>query len=196
MIELSVKGCTDPRGDYRMKALRLAPDDGLVLEFGVCRGTSLRQIAATMPHRRVYGFDSFKGLPEEWITGENDKHEKGYFACNIPRMPANVTLVPGWFADTLPQWMQDKTEAVAFLHMDSDLYSSAKCVLSVLNPLIKPSTIILFDELRGYQCWQHGEWRALQEWLAEYNRDVEYLPSPSPATFLSKFLPGAVRVTR
>src|SRR5690606_2685135 len=45
-------------------ALSQARPDGLVLELGVRRGTSLRFLATLAPE--VHGFDSFEGLPLPW----------------------------------------------------------------------------------------------------------------------------------
>src|SRR5580658_354333 len=48
-------------------ALGQSSVDGLVLEFGVYRGNTLAAIARADP-RTAHGFDSFKGLPEDWTT--------------------------------------------------------------------------------------------------------------------------------
>ena len=39
--------------------------NGLILEFGVRHGTSIRQLAS-LTSKPIYGFDSFEGLPEDW----------------------------------------------------------------------------------------------------------------------------------
>ena len=36
-----------------------------------------------------------------------------------------------------------------------------------------PGTIILFDELINYAYWKDGEWKALQEWIKEFDRELE-----------------------
>ena len=40
------------------------PARGLILEFGVYRGHSIRYLAERVPDREVFGFDSFEGLRE------------------------------------------------------------------------------------------------------------------------------------
>ena len=95
------------RGELLSHALSLAPKAGLVLEFGVAGGESVRQIAAERGGR-VYGFDSFEGLPENWFG----YLRKGYFAQPLPRVPANVTLVKGWFSDTLEDFLRQQAGPV------------------------------------------------------------------------------------
>ncbi len=46
-------------------AMSIAPTDGLILEFGVASGRTIRHIGA-LTDRSIHGFDSFKGLPESW----------------------------------------------------------------------------------------------------------------------------------
>jgi hypothetical protein len=69
---------------------------------------------------------------------------------------------------------------IGLIHIDSDLYSSARTILFGLNERIVPGTVLVFDELylgwddvkAKYANWQAHEWRALQEWLAECDRAV------------------------
>src|ERR1700761_7111976 len=60
-------------------AVSLAPAEGLILEFGVASGRTIRHLAAQTA-RRISGFDSFQGLPEAWRTG----FERGRFAQPLP----------------------------------------------------------------------------------------------------------------
>jgi len=71
---------------------------GMMLEFGVWKGTTITEIAKAHPDRQVFGFDSFEGLPETWTRSDGD-FEAGRFNLNgqLPRVPSNVTLVKGWF---------------------------------------------------------------------------------------------------
>lgn len=50
-------------------AIRHVTLQGLWLEFGVSNGASLKVIAE-QTSARIYGFDSFEGLPEDWVRGE------------------------------------------------------------------------------------------------------------------------------
>lgn len=126
-----------------------APSEGWVCEFGVWEGESLRILAGLFKPRTVYGFDSFEGLPEDWIK---PLFPKGRFKLDaLPAgMPSNVLLVPGMFEDTLPAFgLADKL--VAFAHVDCDLFSSTKTVLEHIR--FAPGAVVVFDEaIVGSKC--------------------------------------------
>lgn len=147
--------------------------EGLVMEFGVYAGRSLRVIAGcTSQH--VYGFDSFQGLPEDWTRSQ----KKGRFDLEgkIPKFQEpNVELVPGWFHETLPAFISDHREPVRFLHVDCDLYSSAATVLAHLGPRIVPGTVIVFDEYFNYPGWEQHEFRAFQEFVQTAGAKYAYI---------------------
>ena len=73
---------------------------GLVVEFGVWRGQSI-SFFASLTKEMIYGFDSFEGLREDWKGWELPK---GTFDLGgvLPPVPSNVTLIKGWFDETLP----------------------------------------------------------------------------------------------
>jgi predicted O-methyltransferase YrrM len=117
------------------------------LEFGVWKGTTARLLMNHLPEGgRLFLFDSFQGLPEDWKPG----FPKGEFALPESERPrfddCSVELVEGFFEDTLPSWVRSHVEPLALLFIDCDLYSSTKTILSCLHPLITPGTVIIFDE--------------------------------------------------
>ena len=147
--------------------------DGLFLEFGVRTASTINYIARQHPAQTIYGFDSFEGLPEEWSGWIQDK---GSFAMDgPPKVRANVELVVGWFDQTLPAFLREHPEDVAFVHIDSDLYASAKTILTFLSPRIKAGTIIVFNEYFNYPNWQEHEFKAFQEFCADRAVHYEYL---------------------
>lgn len=152
-------------------ALSAANPDGLVLEFGVRFGTSIRQIAA-MVNQPVHGFDSFEGLPEVW------HHEpKGSYTTKgvIPAVPENVSLHVGWFEDTLPKFLEQNLEPVRFINIDCDIYSSTVTILEQLAPRMMVGSVIVFDEYIGNERWREDEFKALQEAVAKYGWSYEYI---------------------
>lgn len=148
---------------------------GSILEFGVYRGRTLRHIAKKLKNRICYGFDSFKGLPEDWSGMDSPK---GYFdlQSEIPTdLPNNVKLQIGWFNESIPKFLETNHENIALLHIDSDLYSSAKTIFDLLYNRITEGTIIQFDEYFNYPTWQKHEFKAFQEFVQKYNIEYEYL---------------------
>jgi len=166
-------------------SLSLAQTNGWFLEFGVYKGTSLKYMSDLYPDRIFHGFDSFEGLPEDWNRSDTSTYKKGHFSVSsIPKMNSNAKLIKGFFDASLPKWIEankNKDQFVSFLHIDSDLYSSAKTILTELNKYIKAGTIIVFDELCDwketniYPKWERGEWLALSEWVRDYNRSYEVI---------------------
>jgi methyltransferase family protein len=139
-------------------SIPFAKDEGLWLEFGVYQGKSIKDMGAAAMRARVYGFDSFQGLPEDWIAGL----PKGCFATAVPPVPPGVNpWVIGMFEDTLPQFKFDAP--VNLLHVDSDIYSSATTVFKYVQPHLAPNAIVVFDELWDYEGFEGHEMKALYE---------------------------------
>jgi len=168
---------------FTIKQVRV---DGLWLEFGVWTGTSAKIITYLMQafdhDKKLYGFDSFEGLPEDWqdpITGEIQKEgKKGFFSLNgfVPNPPnENVVFVKGWFDKTLPKFAKDNEGPLALLHIDCDLYSSTKTVFDNLEDRIVPGTVIMFDEIHGYPGYQAHELKAFQELVEKTNIKYKWI---------------------
>ncbi|WP_243653205.1 class I SAM-dependent methyltransferase [Pseudonocardia endophytica] len=152
-------------------ALSLAPTGGMALEFGVYTGGTLTAIAAQRGDGRVWGFDSFQGLPEHWRSGFGT----GAFSVEgLPEVPG-ADLVVGLFADTLPDFLSSHPGPVDFLHVDSDLYSSAVTVLDQVGPRLRPGSIVLFDEFLNFPEWEEHEARAWWEYTAKHELGYSYV---------------------
>jgi hypothetical protein len=152
-------------------AIRQIDRPGLVLEFGVAKGSTIN-FMAERTERTIYGFDSFEGLPEPWITGRD---EGRYRVGGLPKVAPNVQLRVGTFDATLPAFVRERDEPVAFLHIDSDLYSSAKTVFDHLGDRIGSGALILFDEYFNYPGWRLHEYKAFQEFVARRGLAYDYL---------------------
>lgn len=146
-------------------AMTRARTDGLVLEFGVYQGTSIRQIAA-LTESTVHGFDSFVGIPQAW----NDEQAGSYSTHGqLPPVPSNVQLHVGWFEDSLAPFIQTHSEPVRFINIDCDLYSSTKTVLDLLQGQIGAGTVLVFDEFIGNRSWRDDEFKAFHEAAQQYH---------------------------
>lgn len=152
-------------------ALNSVSVDGLFLEYGVFKAETINYIAKKTS-RKVYGFDSFEGLPEFWRDG----FPKGEFAVeNLPQVESNVVLVKGWFDKTLPDFIRNKKEKIAYLHIDCDLYSSTKTIFDELKGKIVSGTVIVFDEYFNFPGWEKDEFKAFAEFIKQTDLRYEYL---------------------
>lgn len=133
-------------GYVNNEILRNCPVD--YLEFGVAGGDSLRKWLKLNQHpeSRFFGFDTFEGLPENWLADR----PKGSFSTKgeAPPIPdARVRFVKGLFQDTLPgflKWFKPCNQLV--VHIDCDLFSASLYALMALDRLMPKGTVILFDE--------------------------------------------------
>lgn len=158
---------------------------GAFLEFGVYYGTSLACMYEALEDLgfgsvRMFGFDSFEGLPESadkepaspWLPGQY-RSSLGMTRSYLRKrgVPAGrVVLEKGWFSETLTPDMRERhgITRASFLMVDCDLYSSAREALAFAAPLLGPRTIIYFDDwdAAGMADKREGERRAFEEFLA------------------------------
>ncbi len=189
------------------------------LEFGVHEGKDLKRMAVFLRSIEVkkksqdlqptlfHGFDSFEGLPEDWINGqmtaENQPvHKKGAFdtggakpnvdglAMNLGEHGHNnqssvadrIMFHKGWFHETLPPFFDSNSAPVAFVHADADLYGSTLTFLTELSErkLLRKGTVIIFDEFWNYPHWQEGEFKAWTEIADIYSLQFEYFGYHAP----------------
>jgi predicted O-methyltransferase YrrM len=146
--------------------------DDLVLEFGVFSGKTINALAEHLPDSKIWGFDSFEGLPETW----RNYFTKGTFKVDkLPDVRSNVNLFKGWFDETLPKFLEQNNGQVGFLHVDCDLYSSTKTVLSLLRDRFKNGSVIVFDEYFNYPGWERHEYKVFAEFIFETGFNFEYI---------------------
>tara|TARA_B100001540_G_C15787377_1_gene633858 strand:- start:1403 stop:2095 length:693 start_codon:yes stop_codon:yes gene_type:complete len=168
----------------------------VVAEFGCYTGGTLGQIVDYLsipknpnkercegeefecyhPRTMIYGFDSFEGLPENWYNNRG----KGWFNLGSKEISVpGAVIVKGWFEDTVPRFFQELSatgSVLSLIHIDSDLYSSAKIVLNELGRFLRESVhfrsnkfplYLVFDELINYPEFENHEIKALYEFLLE-----------------------------
>ena len=152
---------------------------GLVLvELGVWRGDTLRRIAAAADGHDVYGFDSFLGLPGDFAGGQ---FRRGAFSTKgaVPaRLPINAEVRPGWFNTTVASFVGEilaEDLRVSFVHVDCDLYASAKEALALLVPVLSSRAVLQFDQFIGYPGWRDGEARAWWDVAETLGVEFEYV---------------------
>ncbi len=160
-------------------------DVGDYLEFGVYVGTSLmcmhRASRAVGLPLRLFGFDSFQGLPEEASLERGLGFKPGWFHAEYDVVREHLTrsgidwdrtvLVPGWYEDTLRPDLAKQLgiEKASIIMIDCDIYSSTRFALAFCAPLIRDRAVIFFDDWPGDgpEARGLGERRAFEELLAD-----------------------------
>ena len=153
---------TSRTGVFDRMLERAADRRVLYLEFGVWEGASMKYWSRRLRHpgSRLHGFDSFEGLPQTggfWEKGQFDL-EGVMPTVDDPR----VTFFKGWFEDVLPHYEPPEHDLLV-INLDADLYSSTIHVLRHLRPIMKPGTIVYFDDMPAVE----HEPRAIHEFLLE-----------------------------
>lgn len=159
---------------------------GDYLEFGVCHGTSLACMFEVLEnhglnHVRLFGFDSFEGLPRVAAIDTSNYWQPGDFASSLEYTSRRLTrkgvdwnrtfLVKGWYADTLTPTLieQHEIRKASIIMVDCDLYSSTLDSLNFCSRLIKDTSVVIFDDW----CEEDkGEKKAFREFL-ENNPHLE-----------------------
>jgi len=144
--------------------------DFYYLEFGVFKGDSANFFSKYVD--KLYAFDSFEGLPEEW----QGRMAKGTFDLGkkIPNLKSNVEPIVGFVENTLDDFLRKHNPKINFVHIDLDLYSPTRFTLEKIKPYLMKDSIILFDELYNYINWKEGEYKALKE---VFNEDEYFFRS-------------------
>ena len=133
-------------------------------EFGVWRASSFKYLIKVF--KKGYGFDTFSGLPEDWIVGSVIEKEGTYSSDgNVPQIKGGEFIV-GKFEDTLPVFFSESRPMASVINFDADLYSSTICALNFSKPVIDKDTVLVFDEFIMHESWEQDEFRALNEFCS------------------------------
>ena len=150
---------------------------GLVCEFGVGSGRSIRMTQEILPlDIQIHGFDTFTGLPQAWGDEPVGAYSTGGI---VPVMEGDVMFHKGLFSDTLPAFFKEKEMPedafVAYANIDCDLYTSSMDIFENFHGRIVKGSIIIFDEYIGHATWRQDEFRAWRESCKRYGWKYEYL---------------------
>lgn len=208
---------SDARADTFVRALDFVNFErvpGDVVECGVYGGLSLALLgkAATFDPkgmiRRIVGFDTFEGLPasEEvharWQPGDCARTAAWHpIARPGEQVTAALTrrlfqacgldapiLHEGRFDRAMPAVIPSTIPAIAVLHVDCDLYESARDVLASAAPALQDGSVLLFDDWFHYRGHRgKGESRAFDEFLGRHP-EWEARHWTSYGTFCSAFI--------
>jgi O-methyltransferase len=156
---------------------------GSYLEFGVFQGYSLLSAYNTLAvlgavDVKLFGFDSFRGLPPPSPLDNDGYHHEGMFCCTRQAVETRlmaagvdlrrITLVEGFFDRTLHEGTRvalNIPRATVVL-VDCDFYESTKAVLNFIAPLLAEGAMILFDDWNLFdRSPDRGQRLAFREFL-------------------------------
>jgi O-methyltransferase len=165
---------------------------GDYFEFGLWRGKTF-SYARLMKQRyrltamRLWGFDSFQGLPE-FEQQKDEIWKPGQFACSESEFrgilqrkgfsDSEYELIPGFYHSSLTPELTKRMAGVkvAVVYIDCDLYESTRDVLAFLPPFLQDGTIICFDDYYNYKgSPTQGEQRAIAEFLTA-KPEISFMP--------------------
>jgi hypothetical protein len=187
---------------------------GDIVELGVYHGASLFSWANFLEirnmgdrHKKVVGFDNFKGFgeldPKDGMPSADVQKQAGGFNPGdveeqlrdalkifdadrfIPYKP-RVILVKGDIEQTVPEYVkQNPGMRISLLHFDADLYRPTLVALEHLWPLVVTGGLVLFDEY-GIPPWE-GESKAVDEFFAGQSVELKRLDwCPNPGAYIVK----------
>ena len=108
-------------------------------EFGVWRASSFKYLIKAF--KKGYGFDTFTGLPEDWLIGSHIEKEGTYSSDgNIPKIKGGE-FIAGKFEDTLPVFFSEHRPTASVINFDADLYSSTICAFSCIGILTSDKSV-------------------------------------------------------
>lgn len=158
------------------------------LEFGVSKGESLIYWTDINknPQSKFWGFDSFMGLPEKWEVFTTTVNESSFTMNGKPPDidDRRVAFVEGLFQETLPDFLKSfESSGRLVVHNDADLYSSTLFTLCQCNEILKPGTIVIFDEFTSVV----HEFRAWEDYCASFMRNYTVIgATKSPYSYFSQ----------
>jgi O-methyltransferase len=161
-----------------LDTIRIENIAGDIVETGIWRGGAVIFAASYlriygMEDRKVFGCDSFEGLPvpdPRFPVDSNDLHSTiDFLRVSLPEVQRNlekylldidkVNLVKGWFDQTLPTL---PVTEISILRLDGDMYSSTMDALNALYEKVSTGGIVIIDDY----CLQ-GAKRAIHDFFGD-----------------------------
>lgn len=164
------------------------PEDGAFYCFGVAHGSTVDGLVhglrnRDMPVPKLHLFDSFEGLPEEDEgISRPSVWDSGAYAAPRQKLEGRIQQLgladddyqihEGWFSETLKDELVENGvfAPAAYVDIDADLYNSTRDVLEFFfrHKLIRPGTLIGYDDWGDTELWTAGESRAHKELTEKY----------------------------
>jgi O-methyltransferase len=162
---------------------------GDLIETGIWRGGALIFMRAVLKangisDRRVWGADSFRGLPRpDVVRYPADAGDMTYtyqeLAVSLDEVRANfekyglldeqVRFLQGWFHETLPS---APIEELSLIRLDGDMYESTYVALESLYPKLSRGGYLIVDDYGAVPACR----RAVQDFRHSFDISEEIIP--------------------
>ena len=152
------------------------------MEFGVAQGASFRWFLQenTNPDSRFYGFDTFRGLPEDFGPFKKGSFDNQSAPPEVQDKRAK--FFQGLFQQTVSGFLPElNNEKRNFILLDADIYSATLYILTRLAPSLKKDDIILFDE---FSVPTH-EFKAFNDFVQSYYINLELVAAANNYYFVA-----------
>ena len=160
--------------------------EGHYFEYGVWKGDTFQYAFHAAQKRNLsnmhfFAFDSFQGFSKPQSNDDIGLIKEGSRGCtekefidNISKTHVDlskVTVVPGWFSDTLTPQTKNKIfkdnikKKAAIVYIDCDLYEPVIACLNFITDIVVDGTVLIFDDwfyLKAHP--DRGERKAFTEW--------------------------------
>jgi hypothetical protein len=167
--------------------------EGLYCEFG--SGVYVTPVIKSfLPNKLLYTFDSFEGFKYEPYT---DLHTIGTWGgqwfnetkyggeeveAALRKLP-DVTVVKGWFQDTVAPFFEEYPQKIVFAHFDCGLSSATQCVFDAIMKYnkLQVGTVLQFNgifysEISNHkEYWYNGVFKVWDNIIRKYNLGIEYI---------------------
>lgn len=133
-------------------------------QFGVAQGWSMSLLRDHFPGRKMWGFDSFRGLPgDQGAKNHPAWHRGAYSSGGVPPTlvaqlggPDYAEMIPGFYNVSLTPTLavERGMRTAQYVDVDVDLYVSAHQALDWLfaQKLVTPGTLIGYDDWWPISC--------------------------------------------
>jgi hypothetical protein len=156
--------------------------EGDIIEFGVCSGNSIVEIAKYNPTKKIFGFDHFQGLEKtkQSIPEYAGWHEGAFKVCNtnedwVPKSIDEVIQRCSEFSN-IEIIVEDVHQLkspdsygigkIGAVHMDLDIYEPTVSALKFINKCNWGEIYFRFDDWHGHEPdYDNHERKAFKEWL-------------------------------
>lgn len=155
---------------------------GDVVELGCFEGTSAlfeaRLLQALAPHKQLWLYDSFEGLPPKTVQDQSPagmQFKQGELNASKSKLQAHFKkahlplphIKKAWFNQLVPT---DLPFQICFAFLDGDFYGSIKDSLKLVWPKMAPGGVILVDDYQNEAL--PGAAKAVDEFAMHYNLKV------------------------